>query len=154
MTDVREETGTASSSDLSGGPAGRLLAETERLRDEAHRKTTLANRRAAFWAVADIVLGFPAALLAAVSGAAGLATSDARTPAALLALTAAGLSAGAGFLRSDMRRMGHKRARKAWAALEGEATVALTQEHVDQESLRSLFVMRQAALTAYEGDDA
>ncbi|WP_328378371.1 hypothetical protein OHB13_23340 [Streptomyces sp. NBC_00440] len=154
MTDACEGAGTASFSDPSGGPACRLLAESERLRNEAHRKTTLADRRAAFWAVADIVLGFPAALLAAVSGAAGLTTPDARTPAALLALASAGLSAGAGFLRSDTRRIGHKRARKAWAALEGEATVALTREHLDQESLRRLFEMRQAALAAYEGDDA
>ncbi|WP_406113671.1 hypothetical protein [Streptomyces sp. NBC_01014] len=154
MNDAYEGTGVASSSDLSRDPTVRLLAEVERLRKEARQKTKLADRRASFWAVADISLGFPAALLAAVSGATGLTTPDARTPAALLALASAGLSAGAGFLRSDTRRIGHKRARKAWAALEGEATVALTQEQPDQECLRRLFEMRQAALTAYEGDDA
>ncbi|MFD7920838.1 hypothetical protein ACFV3R_16630 [Streptomyces sp. NPDC059740] len=154
MTDACEGTATASPGELPRGPAGRLLAEAERLRKEARRMTTLADRRAAFWAIADIALGFPAALLAAVSGAAGLATADARTPAALLALASAGLSAGAGFLRSGTRRTGHKRARRAWAALEGEATLAVTREQVDQESLRRLFEMRQAALGAYEGEES
>ncbi|MBY8878554.1 hypothetical protein [Actinacidiphila acidipaludis] len=154
MTDGGEGIGTASLSALALGPASRLLDEVERLRDEARHKTHLADRRAAFWAFADIILGFPAALLAGVSGAAGLATADARTPAALLALASAGLAAGAGFLRSDSRRVGHKRARRAWAALEGEASVTLTQEQVDQASLRRLFAMREAALVAYEGTDA
>ncbi|MFJ6014975.1 hypothetical protein [Streptomyces sp. NPDC092952] len=135
-------------------PGGRLSAEAERLCDEARKGIRLADRRARLWAVIDVVLGFPAALLAAVSGAAGLATADARVPAALLALVSAGLSAGAGFLRSDDRRVAHKRARTAWAALEGEAVVVLADGRLDEEGLRRLFGLRQAALAAYEGDPA
>ncbi|MDQ0842916.1 hypothetical protein [Streptomyces sp. V1I6] len=85
------------------GPARRLRAEVERLRDEAAHQKGLAPRRAEFWTKAHIALGFPAALLAGTAGAAGLATADARIPAALLALASAGFTAGAGFLRSDAR---------------------------------------------------
>jgi hypothetical protein len=122
----------------------------------------IAHIRSQLWAYTDVTLGFPAALLAGVSGAAGLATAEARVPAAVLALVAAGLSAGAGFLRSDARKVANKRARYAWAAVEAEARIALARyEHDDdiapdviQEVLRSLFACRQTALMAYEGDDA
>ncbi|MFF3684845.1 hypothetical protein [Streptomyces sp. NPDC002187] len=134
-------------------PAQRLRAELERLRDEATRQKDLAHRRAEFWAKADVVLGFPAALLAGTAGATGLATADARIPAALLALASAGFTAGAGFLRSATRCRANKRARHAWAALEGRATVKLAQEHVTAEDLGELLECRQAALAAYDGED-
>jgi hypothetical protein len=135
----------------------RLRAEVERLRDEATRQIGRADRRAHLWATIDIVLGLPAALLAAVSGAAGLANSDARVPAAFLALVAAGLSAGAGFLRSDTRRIANKRSRQAWAAVEAEAILVLTHHlYLDHEALaqalRTLFDRRGAAMAAYEAD--
>ncbi|MET7616076.1 hypothetical protein [Streptomyces sp. NPDC005408] len=132
---------------------GRLRAEVERLRDEAMQQLNLADRRARIWVIVDIALGFPAALLAGASGAAALATADARVPAALLALVAAGFSAGAAFLRSDSRRIANKRARQAWASVEAEASLVLTQEHLDREALRALFGTRQAALAAYEGGE-
>ncbi|AXK36630.1 hypothetical protein DVA86_32730 [Streptomyces armeniacus] len=131
----------------------RLRAEAERLREEAARQLNTADRRAHFWAVVDICLGFPAALLAAVSGTAALATADARVPAAVLALLSAGFSAGAGFLRSDRRRVANKRARQAWAAVEAEASTVLAREHVDCDALRALFDARQTALAAYEGGE-
>ncbi|NUK00935.1 hypothetical protein HRW23_11345 [Streptomyces lunaelactis] len=137
------------SSDRAG--TGRLRAEAERLRNEATQQLNLADRRAHFWVIVDISLGFPAALLAGISGAAALATADARVPAALLALLSAGFSAGAGFLRSDSRRIANKRARQAWAAVEAEASTVLTQEDPDCDALRALFSTRQAALAAYEG---
>ncbi|MFI2366989.1 hypothetical protein [Streptomyces sp. NPDC018833] len=134
-------------------PARRLREEIVRLRDEATRQKELAHRRAEFWTKADIALGFPAALLAGTAGAAGLATADARVPAALLALASAGFAAGAGFLRSDTRRRANKRARHAWAATEGRATVKLAQEHLTPQDLVELLDFRQAALAAYDGDD-
>ncbi|MFJ8074810.1 hypothetical protein ACIQ7Q_12985 [Streptomyces sp. NPDC096176] len=134
-------------------PMRRLRAEIERLRGEATRQKRLAHRRAEFWAKAHIALGFPAALLAGTAGAAGLATADARIPAALLALASAGFAAGAGFLRGDTRCRANKRARQAWAALEGRATVKLTHEHLTPEDLGDLLEYRQAALAAYDGED-
>jgi hypothetical protein len=136
------------------GPSPRPRAEIERLRDEATRQKNLAHRRAEIWAKIDIILGFPAALLAGASGAAGLASADARVPAALVALAAAGLAAGAAFLRSDSRRLANKRARKAWASVEAKASVRLTQRRLVPEDLDELFAGRQAALEAYEGDDS
>ncbi|MER7723291.1 hypothetical protein [Streptomyces sp. NPDC096323] len=132
----------------------RLRAEIERMRDEATRQRKLAHRRAEFWARTDIVLGFPAALLAGTAGAAGLASADVRVPAALAALASAGFAAGAGFLRSDTRRRANKRARSAWASVEARAMVALAQEHVTHEALDGLLECRQAALAAYDGEDA
>lgn len=152
MGDRSEGVGEGAPGEPSPESGDHLTTEAERLRDEARKGVRTADRRARVWAVIDVVLGFPAALLAAVSGAAGLATADARVPAALLALVSAGLSAGAGFLRSETRRVAHKRARTAWAALEGEAVVVLADGRLDQEVLRHLFGLRQAALEAYEGD--
>ncbi|MFG2826874.1 hypothetical protein [Streptomyces sp. NPDC048434] len=134
-------------------PLSRPRAEVERLRDEATRQKDLAHRRAEFWAKVDIALGFPAALLAGISGAAGLASADARVPAALVALLAAGFAAGAGFLRSDSRRLGNKRARQAWAFVEARARMKLAKDRVDPEDLGEVLESRQAALAAYEGED-
>ncbi|MEW1750001.1 hypothetical protein ACIQU1_18135 [Streptomyces angustmyceticus] len=135
-------------------PSSRPRAEVERLRDEATRQKDLAHRRAEFWVKVDIALGFPAALLAGVSGAAGLASADARVPAALVALVAAGFAAGAGFLRSDSRRLANKRARQAWAFVEARARMKLAKERVLPEDLGEVLESRQAALAAYEGEEA
>lgn len=134
-------------------PLSRPRAEVERLCDEATRQKDLAHRRAEFWVKADIALGFPAALLAAVSGAAGLASADARVPAALVALAAAGCAAGAGFLRSDSRRLANKRARQAWALVEARARMKLAQDRVLPDDLAEVLESRQAALAAYEGEE-
>ncbi|MGX7759715.1 hypothetical protein ACWQ06_13780 [Streptomyces angustmyceticus] len=135
-------------------PSNRPRAEVERLRDEATRQKDLAHRRAEFWVKADIALGFPAALLAGVSGAAGLASAAARVPAALVALVAAGFAAGAGFLRSDSRRLANKRARQAWAFVEARARMKLAKERVLPEDLGEVLESRQAALAAYEGEES
>lgn len=134
-------------------PSRRLRTEVERLRDEATRQKKLAHRRAEFWAKADIALGFPAALLAAVSGAAALASADARVPAALGTLVSAGFAAGAAFLRSERRRLANKWSRQAWAAVEAKAAVLLAREGIGPADLAELFEGRQAALAAYEGDE-
>lgn len=134
-------------------PAHRLRTEVERLRDEATRQKKVAHGRAEFWAKADIALGFPAALLAAVSGAAALASADARVPAALAMLVSAGFAAGAAFLRSERRRLANKWSRQAWAAVEAKAIVLLARDRIDAADLAELFEVRQAALAAYEGDE-
>lgn len=134
-------------------PAHRVRAEIERLRDEAARQKRLADRRAELWNKANIALGFPAALLAGTAGAAGLATADARIPAALIALTSAGFAAGAGFLHSGTRCKANKRARHAWSAVEGRALVKQAQEHPTPEDLAELLDLRQFALAAYDGED-
>lgn len=135
------------------GTGSRLRAEIEGLREEATRQRNLAHRRAEFWARTDIALGFPAALLAGVAGATGLATADARIPAALLALASAGFAAGAGFLRSATRCRANKRARHTWATVEGRAAVKLAQSRTTPADLAELLDHRLAALSAYDGED-
>lgn len=134
-------------------PDRRLRAEIERLRDEATHQKKLADRRAERWNKANILLGFPAALLAGTAGAAGLASADARVPAALLALASAGFAAGAGFLRGDTRCRANKRARQAWAAVEGRAAVKLAGDRLTPGDLAELLDHRQAALSAYDAED-
>ncbi|MPY63267.1 hypothetical protein FNH08_40765 [Streptomyces spongiae] len=87
-----------------------------------------ARNWARFWHSTHILLGFPAAVLAAISGAAGLASADLRVPAALLALLAAGFSAGEGFLRSDSRAAVNQRRKVAWRVLEAEARLVMARE--------------------------
>lgn len=160
---VATQNGIGSDGDTADGaqsPAVRFRAEVEALRREAARQVRTAHRRVQLWAYVDVALGFPAALLAGVSGAAGLAAEEARVPAAVLALLAAGFASGAGFLRSHVRMLANRRARHAWAAVEAEARVLLARgPHAGeldldeaQQLLRSLFASRQAALVAYEGD--
>ncbi|WP_327371484.1 hypothetical protein [Streptomyces sp. NBC_01217] len=147
------DTGAQQRNGVSPDGPTRLRAETERLLEEARREVRNSDRRVGFWTVVDIGLGFPAAVLAGVSGAAGLASADARIPAALLALVSAGLAAGAGFLRSDVRCAANRRSRRAWGEVEAGARLLLTQEpELDhggaQEALRVLFQARQAALAS------
>ncbi len=133
--------------------AHRARTQAELLRAEATQHKKLAHRRAEFWAKADVALGFPAALLAAVSGSAALASADARVPAALGTLLSAGFAAGAAFLRSERRRQANKRSRHAWAAVEGKASVLLAREGIGSADLAELYEVRQTALAAYEGDE-
>ncbi|GHB33794.1 hypothetical protein GCM10010346_66180 [Streptomyces chryseus] len=136
----------------------RLQVEVEQLLGEAERQVRKADRHVRFWSFIDVALGFPAAVLAGVSGTAGLASADARVPAALLALVSAGLSAGAGFLRSDVRRAANRRSRRAWAEVEARARLLLAQEpplldrQSAQEALQGLFDSRTAAMAAHTGD--
>lgn len=114
-----------------------VRAEIERVLAEAERRERGAHQLVRFWGVMNVGLGFPAAVLAGLSGAAGLSSPQARVPAALLALIAAGFSAGAGFLRSDVRRTENRRTRLAWAEVEAEARLLLTQEsQLDREALQ------------------
>lgn len=141
----------------SHGAVSPVRAEVERVLVEAERRQRGAHLRVRFWSVTDIALGFPAAVLAGLSGAAGLASPDARVPAAVLALVSAGFSAGAGFLRSDVRRADNRRSRLAWARVEASARLLLAQEHqldheAVQQALRNLFDCRTRAIATHTGD--
>lgn len=134
-----------------------VRTEVQRVLDEAEQRERSAHHRVRFWTVMDVALGFPAAVLAGVSGAAGLTSPDARVPAALLALVSAGLSAGAGFLRSDVRRARNRRSRLAWAQVGARARLLLAQEtELDREALhealRDLFDSRTRAVGTHTDD--
>ncbi|MFE9427106.1 hypothetical protein ACFYNO_29535 [Kitasatospora sp. NPDC006697] len=135
----------------------RVRAELERLASEAAAKSRHARQRARFWAAADVAVGLPAVVLATLSGATGLASSDARIPAALLALIAASLSAAGTYMRSDVRHTRAHRRKNAWRVLEDAARIAVIRDsYADTEHalavLARLYEMR-AALFAGRYDD-
>jgi hypothetical protein len=75
------------------------------------------------WQGVDIIFGLLAATLAAIAGAAGLASTAGRVPAAILALCAAGFVAANQFLGSGQRFERNRRRRNAWEVLELDARV-------------------------------
>lgn len=91
-----------------------LRAEAEKLITETRIGARRTQRRAKLWHAARLSPGFPTAVLAGISGAAGLASAEARVPAAVPALLAAGFSAGSTFLRADARHMTNLRRRYVW----------------------------------------
>ncbi|MFB7510936.1 hypothetical protein [Streptomyces broussonetiae] len=106
--------------DVVGSQVADLQAECA----EHARKNRFRRR---FWRFTHAALGLPAAVLAGISGATGLSSTDARVPAAVLALVSAGLSAAIAFLKPEVhQRAAHARSR-AYLALEVEARFALTQ---------------------------
>jgi hypothetical protein len=131
-----------------------IRVEIEQIRDEAAQSSRSAHFKARFWSRLDLVLGFPAAMLAVASGATGLATVHARVIAASLALASAAITAGRGFLRADVRRRADRNSRYAWAELEGEARLLLTQTNLTADEMLTrlavLFQHRIAAMSAYD----
>ncbi|MDI3419155.1 hypothetical protein [Streptomyces luteolus] len=111
-----------------GGRMRHLAQEVEKIAAEARIGARRAQRRSKLWNATYICLGFPAAVLAGISGAAGLASAGARVPAAILALLSAGFSAGSTFLRADARQMANLRRRYAWQRLETRARLVLAHE--------------------------
>jgi hypothetical protein len=84
------------------------------------------------------------AVLAAVAGVAGLATTTGRVPAAILALVAAGLTAGNQFLRTDDHYEKNLRRRNAWEALQLDAK--LEQARVSSQTDDALYAVVQGLL--------
>lgn len=131
-----------------------IRIEIEQIRDEAAESSRRAHFRARFWSRLDLVLGFPAAILAVASGATGLAAMNARVIAASLALASAAITAGRGFLRADLRRRADRSSRYAWSELEGEARLLLTQTGLTEDEMRTrlatLFEHRIVAMSWYD----
>ena len=80
-----------------------LRKEVEALIAEARIEARHAETWARFFRGVNVVLGLPAAILAAVSGATGLLSADGRIPAAFMALAVAAFSAVMTFLRPNER---------------------------------------------------
>ncbi|MBG6090314.1 hypothetical protein [Actinomadura viridis] len=86
-----------------------------------------SRHSSSLWGRAYYILGLPAAILATVSGATGLADSAGRVPAAAIALCAAGLAAAATFLNSDEQRRSNRSLGAAWQQLADDARMCLLQ---------------------------
>lgn len=85
------------------------------------------RRGSQLWARAYYVLGLPAAILATTAGAAGLASTAGRIPAAITALVSAALTAAATFLNSEQNRKKNDELSAAWQALADQARIFMLQ---------------------------
>lgn len=105
----------------------RLVAEADLHAYESRR----ASRN---WRRLYFTLGFPAAVLAGVSGGAALASEQLRVSAGVIALLSAGLTAAATFLNSDQRATAEDKLGAAWQELADDARMeVLKVDGADQE---------------------
>jgi hypothetical protein len=102
----------------------RLRIELEKLTSDAFEQSAKYQSWARLWRVTDLVIGLLTAILTAVAGATGLASTAGRIPAAIMALSAVALTAALRFLRSDERYERNRRRCNAWQVLEHEARLA------------------------------
>jgi hypothetical protein len=84
---------------------------------EADLRAFEVSKGGKWWRRTYYILGLPAAVLAGISGASGLASADNRISAAIIALVSAGLSAAATFLDSDQRAATSNAMSGAWQEL-------------------------------------
>jgi hypothetical protein len=136
-----------------------LRDEVRVLADKAQEEARNAARAARQWSAVHLALGFPTAVLAAVAGATGLASTTGRIPAAILALVAASLSAGATFLKSDSRAAEAQRRAGALSILSTDARLVSAFEGNRARSAEirnqlSLPVGRYDAILANDYDQA
>ena len=124
---------------------GLLRAELAEIIADAQATAKRVGRWAYLWQVADLVLGLGAAVLAAIAGAAGLASTAGRVPAAILALTAAALTAAAKFLRSSERYEVDWTKARAWQALYRSSSAASKGE--DPDDARRMYDIIRSVLT-------
>jgi hypothetical protein len=90
-----------------------VAGELRELIKRAENRAREFNIWAKCWQIADLGLGWTAAVLATVAGALGLGQIVGREGAAILALSAAGLVAGNQFLSSRERYERNRRRRNA-----------------------------------------
>ncbi|MEQ4725097.1 hypothetical protein [Nonomuraea sp. B19D2] len=107
-----------------GGQLRIMRSELDELQAHAERQLRQQARYAKVWYYADLVLGLPAVVLAAVSGAVGLTSADGRVPAAFLAIASAALAAATRFLDCAGRGAHAARRRNAWRGLIYEVKLA------------------------------
>jgi hypothetical protein len=116
----------------------------------AERRARTLNRWARFWQIADVSLGWSAAVLAAVAGALGLGQVVGREGAAILALSAAALVAGNQYLGSGVRYERNRRRRNAYEALACDARLeeakAKEQRLSDLDEVVRELLRRQVAI--------
>jgi hypothetical protein len=104
------------------------VEQLKQILEEAGREIPEAQRRRDRWTVTHYALGVPAAVLAAMAAATGLASTAGRVPAAIIALTAAGISAVAAFLNGTKRAQECARAAADWENLRDLMSVCLATD--------------------------
>ena len=106
--------------------------------------TQRASKR---WGRAYYMLGLPAAVLATIAGAAGLASTAGRIPVAIITLTAAGLATAATFLNSNENKQHNTKLSAAWQELADDVRLVVIQYGQAADRQNSLinddFLIRQ-----------
>lgn len=129
---------------------GSVAGELGDLIESVERSARALNRWAKFWQIAEVSLGWSAAVLAAVAGALGLGQIVGREGAAILALSAAGLIAGNQYLGSAGRYERDIRRRNAYEALTRDARLeeakAKEQRTTDLDEVLRALLRRQVAI--------
>lgn len=95
---------------------------------EADRQAQIWARRAGLYSSLYVLLGLPAAVLAAIAGATTLASTTGRVVAGIIALTASALSAAVTFLDSAKKRDQAQQTRTGWDALYNDMHVCRLTE--------------------------
>ncbi|GAB3973583.1 hypothetical protein [Plantactinospora veratri] len=134
-----------------------LQAEAMRIAEAAAAEARSAAAVARRWNTVYLVLGLPTAIVAAVAGAAGMASADGRVPAAILAFVVAGASGAATFLGAESRALEARRRASSWRALEADSRlVALFEGRksvtTDLRNQISLLIARQHAISSNDVD--
>lgn len=100
--------------------------ELERIEEAARYSAQSQFSSAKFWRGLNLALGVPAAVLAAVAGATGLADTTSAHTAALIALVAAGLTAVMTTLNAAQRAEQSRVSASAYLTLQSDARIART----------------------------
>jgi hypothetical protein len=104
------------------------VEELNEVLKEAEQEIPKACRQTKRWTLTHYALGIPAAVLAAMAAATGLASTAGRIPAAIIALTAAGVSAVAAFLNGTKRAQEYARSTADWESLRDLVSVCLATD--------------------------
>jgi hypothetical protein len=98
--------------------------ELSRIEESAMFSAQAQFEQAKYWRAVNLILGVPAAVLAAVAGATALASTTGRVPAGIIALVAAGLSAITTTLNAAQRTEQGQAAGNLYLALQSDARIA------------------------------
>jgi hypothetical protein len=131
-----------------------LLSGLDDFVDDAKRQTDKFQFYVHFWNIVDALTGLPAAVLAALSGVTGLASTTGRIPAAVLALAAAAFAATATFMRGRERYERNHRRLRGWQALQWDGRLAKAcYTSADPEKLHRVLHQLVARRRAMMNDD-
>lgn len=114
--------------------ADELRTEIRDLADSARKAVDDYLKSARWWGRVHLTLGLPAAIIATVSGATGLASTTSRVPAGILALCAAAMSAAASFLGSEAKVITAEQRAAALATVATDARLLATFDLGDGQS--------------------
>jgi hypothetical protein len=96
-----------------------------------------AWRASRWWGRTYYILGLPAAVLAGIAGAVGLATTAGRIPAAIIALVAAALTAAVTFLNMEINRNRNTEFGAEWCRLADDTRLRLLEYYIKREAKRN-----------------